>query len=168
MASPLGEPDVEFTFSTSAMAPTRQTRSGSVKIVDSRNFPASATIASAIVTIKPGGLRELHWHPNADEWQYWIKGSGRMTVFNTGPAAMTLDFHAGDIGYVKKGLGHYIENTGSTDIVMVETFKAKQFAEVSLAQWLACSPRQMVAETLKMDPRLIEQISKSRPDVVPA
>ena len=168
VASPLGEPKFEFTFSTSDMVPTRNTRSGSVKIVDTRNFPVSATIAAAIVTIKPGELRELHWHPNADEWQYWMQGTGRMTVFNTGPAAMTADFHPGDIGYVKKGLGHYVENTGSTDIVMVETFKADRFAEVSLAQWLACSPRQLVAETLKMDPRLIEQISKSRTDVVPA
>ncbi len=168
MASPLGEPELEFTFSTSKMPPTVQSRSGSVKIVDTRNFPVSATIAAAVVTIKPGGLRELHWHPNADEWQYWIQGSGRMTVFNTGPAAVTMDFHAGDIGYVKKSLGHYVQNTGSTDLIMVETFKDKQFQEVSLAQWLACSPRQMVAETLNMDPRLIEQISKSRTDVVPS
>ena len=168
MASPLGEPELEFTFSTSKMAPTVQSRSGSVKIVDTRNFPVSTTIAAAVVTIKPGGLRELHWHPNADEWQYWVQGSGRMTVFNTGPAAVTMDFHAGDIGYVKKSLGHYVQNTGSTDIIMVETFKDKQFQEVSLAQWLACSPRQMVAETLNMDPRLIEQISKSRTDVVPS
>ncbi len=168
IASPLGKPELEFTFSTSKMAPTRQTKSGSVKIVDTRNFPVSTTIAAGIVTIKPGGLRELHWHPNADEWQYWVQGAGRMTVFNTGPAAVTMDFHAGDIGYVKKGLGHYIQNTGSTDIIMVETFKDKLFSEVTLTQWLAVSPRQMVAETLKMDPRLIEQISKSRPDVVPA
>ena len=26
--------------------------------------------------IKPGALRELHWHPNADEWQYYLKGRG--------------------------------------------------------------------------------------------
>ena len=37
---------------------------GTVKIVDSRNFPAAKTIASSIVTLKPGALRELHWHPN--------------------------------------------------------------------------------------------------------
>jgi oxalate decarboxylase len=168
IASPLGEPELEFTFSTSKMAPTVQSRSGSVKIVDSRNFPVSTTIAAGVVTIKPGGLRELHWHPNADEWQYWVQGSGRMTVFNTGPSAVTMDFHAGDVGYVKKGLGHYIQNTGSTDIIMVETFKDKQFSEVTLSQWLAVSPRQMVAETLTMDPRLIEQISKGRSDVLPA
>lgn len=35
-----------------------------IQIVDSRNFPVSTTIAAAIVTLKPGALRELHWHPN--------------------------------------------------------------------------------------------------------
>jgi len=33
----------------------------------------------------------MHWHPNADEWQYYIKGKARMGVFNTGPNAMTMD-----------------------------------------------------------------------------
>jgi oxalate decarboxylase len=168
VASPLGDPALDFTFAMGDMAPTRSTRGGTVKVVDTSNFPISKTIAAVLITLQPGALRELHWHPNADEWQYWIKGSGRMTVFNTGPQAQTADFHAGDIGYVKKGFGHYIVNTGDTEAQIVETFKTDKFAEVSLAQWLACSPRGLVAEHLNMDPRLVEQFSKSRPDIVPA
>ena len=42
--------------------------------------------------------------PNADEWQNYIKGKARMTVFNTGPNAMTMDFNAGDIGYVRRAV----------------------------------------------------------------
>lgn len=37
---------------------------GTLAIVDSRNFPIATTLAAAIVTLEPGGLRELHWHPN--------------------------------------------------------------------------------------------------------
>lgn len=40
---------------------------GSVRVVDATNFPASKTIAAALVELEPGGLRELHWHPNADD-----------------------------------------------------------------------------------------------------
>ncbi len=120
-----------------AMAPTKTTRSGTVKVVDKRNFPVSKTIAAALVTIQPGGLRELHWHPNADEWQYYIKGNARMTVFNTGPQAQTADFRPGDIGYVKKSLGHYVQNTGSTELQFLEIFKADRFAE-GLAGTMAC------------------------------
>lgn len=40
---------------------------GTLRIIDSRNFPVAKTIASAIVTLEPKGLRELHWHPNVRE-----------------------------------------------------------------------------------------------------
>ena len=107
-----GAPPHPFTFSLASGSPARETKGGTVHIADSRNFTVSTTIAAALLTIRPGGMREMHWHPNADEWQYWIKGKGTMTVFNTGPNAVTMDFNAGDIGYVKKNLGHYIKNTG--------------------------------------------------------
>jgi oxalate decarboxylase len=110
----------------------------------------------------------MHWHPNADEWNYWIKGNGRVTVFNTGPAAITANFHSGDIGYVKKALGHYVENTGNTDLVYMEVFRTDRFQEVSLSDWLAHSPIDMVAETLNLDPSVIKQFPKDRPDIVPA
>ena len=54
----------------------------------------------------------MHWHPNADEWQYYISGKGRMTVFASGGKARTFDYQAGDVGYVPFAMGHYIENTG--------------------------------------------------------
>jgi oxalate decarboxylase len=62
--------------------------------------------------VKPGGLRELHWHPNADEWQYNVKGTARMTVFSAGGHARTMDFHPGDVGYIDQSLPHYVEDIG--------------------------------------------------------
>ena len=138
--SPAGAPRHPFIFSLSDLAPAKKTKGGMVQIADSSNFFVSKTVAAALVTVKPGGVRELHWHPNADEWQYYIKGAARMTVFDTGPKAMTADFRAGDIGYVKKSLGHYVENTGDTDLVFLELFKSDHYAEVSLSDWLAHTP----------------------------
>lgn len=166
--SPLGQSEIEFTFSMDSMKPTQVTRGGEVRIVDSRTFPVAKTIAATKLVIKPGALRELHWHPNADEWQYYLKGKGRMTVFNTGPRAQTADFRPGDIGYVKKAFGHYIQNVGDEDLVVMEVFKTDRFQEVSLAQWLACTPPELVQAHLNMDPALIAQFSKARPDILPA
>ena len=95
------------TFALNSMPPTKKTAGGEVRIADSRNFKASQTIAAALVKVYPGGLREMHWHPNADEWQYYVSGEATMTIFNTGPRAVTQNFKPGDIGYVKKSLGHY-------------------------------------------------------------
>src|SRR6202012_660145 len=86
-----------------------------VKIVDRKNFPVT-NIAAAIVTLKPGGLRELHWHPLSDEWQYYVSGKGRMTVFDSASKARTMDFQEGDVGYIEISRPHYIENTGDEDL----------------------------------------------------
>jgi oxalate decarboxylase len=168
MTAAAGKPPHPFVFRLADLPPSRETKSGTVRIADSRNFIVSKTIAATRVEVKPGGLREMHWHPNADEWAYFLNGSARVTVFNTGPAAMTADFHAGDIGYVKKALGHYVENTGNTDLVFMEVFRAERFEEVSLSDWLAHSPAEMVAETLNLDPSVITQFPKDRPEIVPA
>ncbi len=168
IAAAAGKPPNPFVFRLGDMPPNQETKSGTVRVADSTNFLVSKTIAATQVTIKSGGLRAMHWHPNADEWTYIVKGTARMTVFNTGPAAITSNFDAGDIGYVKKGLGHYVENTGQTDLVYMEVFRAEQFQEVSLSDWLAHSPVDMVAETLNLDPSVIARFPKNRPDIVPA
>jgi oxalate decarboxylase len=73
------------------MQPTHRTKAGEVRIVDSNIFQASTAIAAAHVIVHPGGLRELHWHQNADEWQYYVAGKGRMTVFAAHGNARTMD-----------------------------------------------------------------------------
>jgi oxalate decarboxylase len=162
-----GAPPHPFTFSLGSMAPTRETRGGTVQVADSTNFTVATTVAAALLTIRPGGMREMHWHPNADEWQYWVKGKGQMTVFNTGPNAVTMDFNAGDIGYVKKNLGHYIKNTGDTELQVLEVFRAPQFMDVSLSDWITHTPPALVAQHLNVSEATIAKFPKSKPEIVP-
>jgi oxalate decarboxylase len=161
-----GAPPHPFSFSLSSLKPFRQTQGGFVQIADSRNFNVSKTVAAAMVTVKPGCMRELHWHPNADEWQYYIKGEARMTVFNTGPQAQTADFRAGDIGYVKKSFGHYVQNMGSTDLVFLEIFKTDRYAEVSLSDWLRHAPPELVMSHLRISRETLAQLSRVRPNTI--
>jgi oxalate decarboxylase len=139
---------------------------GSVRIVDSRSFPAASTIAAAIVDIEPGGLRELHWHPNADEWQYWIEGQGRMTVFAATGTARTFDYRAGDVGYVPIAMGHYIENTGSEPVRFLEMFRSDHYADVSLSQWLALTPPELVRAHVDLGRGTLAALPKRKPLIV--
>jgi oxalate decarboxylase len=143
-AGSLGLSSQDFAFRTSQLPVTKRSKGGEVKIVDSSKFKVSTTIAAAIVTVHPGGIRELHWHPNADEWQYFMSGNGRMTVFATGGRARTMDFQAGDVGYIQKTLPHYIQNTGSTDLKFLEMFKSSFYQDLSLSEWLTHEPPELV------------------------
>jgi len=154
-------------FRTMEMPPTKKTKGGEVRVVDSGNFKVSTT-AMALVTVHPGGLRELHWHPNADEWQYYIGGKGRMTVVDTGNKARTMDFQEGDVGYVQKTLLHYVENTGDTDLVFLEMFgKVNRFQDLSFSEWLAHTPPEAVMAHLRIDKGTYDAIPKNGGVVMP-
>jgi oxalate decarboxylase len=112
-------------------------------------------------------MRELHWHPNADEWQYYITGKGRMTVVATGNKARTMDFQEGDVGYVQKTLLHYIENTGDKDLVFLEIFKSDRYQEFSFSEWLAHTPSELVMAHLKIDKATFDAIPKNGAVVTP-
>jgi oxalate decarboxylase len=157
---------VQYTFKMGSMTPTILTAGGEARIVDSHNFPAAKNIAAALLTIKPGGMRELHWHPNASEWQYYIAGSGRMTVFMPVGAARTVDVRANDVGYVPAVAGHYVENTGNTDLVVLEMFKAHEFVDVSLNNWLRHLPPEMVTSHLGLDATTLQSIPAEKLEFV--
>jgi oxalate decarboxylase len=145
-----------------------KTKSGTVRISDSSTFPVSTTIAAALVEVNPGGMRELHWHPNTDEWQYYIEGQARMGVFGASGQARTFDFRAGDVGYVPFAMGHYVENTGTTPMRFLEVFKSSYFADVSLDQWMALTPPELVNAHLKLDRQVTDALRKNKAPVVPA
>ncbi|RKF28928.1 oxalate decarboxylase family bicupin [Micromonospora globbae] len=163
--SPTG--DVPRTFSHRMLAQEPQRfPGGRVRVADVSNFAASTTICAALVEIDPGGLRELHWHPTDDEWQYYISGQGRMGVFASSGLARTFDFRAGDVGYVPFAYGHYIENLGSEPLVFLEMFRKPRFEDISLAQWMALTPAQVVADTLNLPREMVEALPKVKRSVV--
>jgi len=165
VSDPNGTVPQSFVYRLMEQEPIRS-RGGSVRIVDSTNFPISTTTAAALVEIEPGGLRELHWHPNNDEWQYYIEGQGRMTVFASGGKARTFDYQAGDVGYVPFAMGHYIENTGDTPLRFLEMFRSERFADVSLNQWMALTTPALVQDHLHLNQTVIDALHKQKQPVV--
>jgi oxalate decarboxylase len=155
-----------FSHKLTAQQPVKA-KSGKVWISDSSVFPVT-TIAAALVEVDPGGMRELHWHPNTNEWQYYIEGQARMGVFGASGQARTFDFQAGDVGYVPFAMGHYIENTGTTPMRFLEVFKSRYYADVSLDQWMALTPPELVEAHLKLEPEVMKALRKGKMPIVPA
>ncbi|MFA5955391.1 cupin domain-containing protein [Hyphomicrobium sp.] len=156
-----------FTFRLGASKPVKANPSGELHLADSSTFKVSKTIAAAMEILKPGAIREMHWHPNADEWQYWMEGEGRMTVFDAGPRAQTADFRPGDVGYVKRSQGHVIQNVGKTDLKFLAVFKVPDYQEISLSDWLTHTPPSLVAQHLNLDLADIAKFPSDAPGIVP-
>ncbi|KAI0368601.1 oxalate decarboxylase [Pilatotrama ljubarskyi] len=165
VSDPQGTVPSPFVFKLSQVKAT-ELDGGSVKVVDSTTFPVSQAIAVAEVTVEPGAMRELHWHPTQDEWTYYLEGQGRVTLFASSSNARTFNYDAGDVGFVPASFGHYVENTGNSTLRFLEIFNTDRYQDISLNQWLALTPPDLVKAHLDLDDETIARLSKTKPVVV--
>ena len=138
----------QYSYHFSQQEPMVIPGAGSLKIADPSVFPAAADFSAALVTIEPGAMRELHWHLTSDEWNFFIQGTARITVFSPPSSSRTFDYGPGDVGYIPQTFSHYIENTGTEDVVLLEMLKAPKFTDISASQWLGLTPRQVSSQSM--------------------
>jgi oxalate decarboxylase len=155
----------QYTFKMGSMPPTFKSNGGEVRIADSRNFRVTS-VSAGLVRIKPGGMRELHWHPNASEWQFWLAGKGRVTIVMPEGKARTMDFNANDVGFVPTAAAHYVENSGTNDVVYLEMFKTPQFLDFSLNNWIRRVPPEMATAHLNLDSATLRKIPSEKQPII--
>ncbi|MGX0966216.1 oxalate decarboxylase [Bradyrhizobium japonicum] len=131
-----------------AQQPRRVANGGIQFIASVKEFPISKTMAGSVLEIEPGAMRELHWHPNADEWQYYIEGQAEMAVFLAEGQVVTDQFSAGDVGCAPMGAGHYIRNTGNGVLRVLIGFNNGHYQSNDISAWLASNPGDVLASNL--------------------
>jgi len=106
-------------------------------------------------------------HTTSDEWNFFLAGQARITIFSAPQSSGTFDFQAGDVGYISVPEAHYIENTGNETLVYLEMLLAPRFTDISVNQWLALTPKQVVKETLNLTEQVLNDLPKTKPIIVP-
>ncbi len=154
----------KYVFRASEVPP-KSFAGGATKIIDSKTFEVT-NMAALMIDLEPGGMREIHWHPNADEIQYYLGGKARMTVFDAVNNARTFDYSSGDVGYVPKMLAHYIENVGNEPMRVLNAFNKGEYKDVSLNQWLALTPKDLVKGHLNVGDPLLSSLRQGYSPVV--
>ncbi|HEY7339070.1 MAG TPA: cupin domain-containing protein [Bryobacteraceae bacterium] len=122
------------------LQPAKTFPGGTERVVSSKEFPIQSTMTAVKMVIQPGGLREMHWHPHADEWQYYLKGRSRIRVFGSHGRMREDEFGPGQIAFIKQGYGHYVEQLGDEPTEILVLFNSGEYQEISLSNWLGGNP----------------------------
>jgi len=85
-----------------------------------------------------------------------------MTVFASAGKARTMNFNANDVGFVPAVAGHYVENTGDTDLVFLEIFKSNRFEDFSLNNWIRRVPPEMAKAHLNLNSGQLKAIPEEK------
>ena len=141
-----------------AQVPHGVYRGGREWRVDASRFPISTTITGVILDLDAGALRELHWHPNADEWQYVIDGRVAVTLFGSNARFRIETLEQGDVGYIPQGYGHSIENIGEKPARVLIGFNSGAYETIDLSQWIAGNPADALATNFSQRPELFAKL----------
>jgi oxalate decarboxylase len=152
-------------FRLDAMPP-RVFPGGWEKIVSSVEFPIQKTLTAALQYHEVGALRELHWHPNADEWQYYLDGSARVTIFGAHGRAKTEEFTRGQVCFIPQGFGHYVEQTGPVPTKFIILFNSPVFEEISISRWLAGNPASLIADNFGISKDEVARMPKAAMGII--
>ncbi len=157
LQGPRVSPPETHKFRMLAGAPHAVFRGGREWRIDSTRFPISTTVTGVILDLEPGALRELHWHPNADEWQYVIEGDLRVSMFGSHGRFRIEQLHPGDAAYIPQGYGHSIENIGSKPSRMLIGFNTGVYEAIDLSAWIAGNPVDVLATNFNKPGALFEK-----------
>ena len=135
--------------------------------VGAGRFPVSQTMTGVVLDLEPGGLRELHWHPNADEWQYVIDGDFSVSLFGSHGRYRIETLGKGDVAYIPQGYGHSIENIGSRSGRILIGLNTGNYQAIDLSQWIAGTPAYVLADHFGKPEAVFERFPKGRAFISP-
>jgi oxalate decarboxylase len=150
-----------------AQAPHSVHKGGTEWRVGADEFPISTTVTGIVLDMAPNAIRELHWHPTADEWQYLISGQVSVTLFGSRGRYRIETLNAGDVGYIPQGYGHSIENVGGTTARILIAFNTGKYQAIDLSQWLAGNPDYLLADHFNTSEAVVAQMPRADEFVVP-
>jgi oxalate decarboxylase len=135
-------------WSSFNIAPKRVQNGGWARQITDKDFPISTTIAGVNMRLGPGGIRELHWHQQA-EWAIMTYGQCRVTVLDPSGHAFVDDLKAGDLWYFPAGFPHSLQGIGPDGCEFVICFDngaASEDNTLLLTDWIAHTPPEVLAK----------------------
>jgi oxalate decarboxylase len=133
-------------------------------------LPISEAVAGVLMHLDPGAVREFHWHANAAEWGYVTEGMVRVTLFDGEKRISAADIGTGDVFYFPRGYAHVIQNAGmapATFLLIFDNGHFSEYATFSLTDWLAHTPKPILAETLGVSEHALAGLPDHEVYIVP-
>jgi len=140
----------------------RDFEGGTFRLATVDEWPISKSMSGGVMIIKPGAMRNLHWNVNANEWHYYLRGKGQVALFGSGGRGKLAEVNPGDVAYIPQGYGHSVQNIGPEETEIVITFDSGHYQEISLSEWLATSPTQLLANNFGVEEQVFANFPKQQ------
>src|SRR5215475_7125937 len=124
---------------------------GSITRLTADNFPILDGLSIKRLVINPGAMRTPHWHVNANELTYCVKGTALVSVLDNGSRFSSFTIAAGEMFHIDSGSLHHIENIGTEPAEFIVTFRHERPVDFGLAGAFSAMTNAVLGNTYDLD-----------------
>ena len=147
-------------WSSFNLSPKRIQNGGWARQVGVDSFAISKTIAGVNMRLGPNGVRELHWHQQA-EWAVVTAGVCRITILDKDGRPQVADVAEGGLWYFPAGFPHSLQGLGSDGTEFVIAFDngdSSEFNTLLVTDWIAHTPPEVLAKNFGLPEEAFKNI----------
>jgi oxalate decarboxylase len=147
-------------FNINTETPHDKTLAGERTKVYSGNFPILKGMSLYRLKLCLGGIREPHWHPNADELGYCLHGQVLVTFYHTGDCKQTFLVQTGEVFFIPSGALHYIQNVGKDNAELILQFSHENPEEFGLSLSMGMFSNAVLGNTWGVDQKYFHSLDR--------
>jgi oxalate decarboxylase len=153
-------------FDQEGIPPQIQTAGGTVALGNISNFPILSGLACYSLILKPHGIREPHWHPNAAELDYVLGGRARMIILSPGGNVDAFEVGPGEVVIIPPAFFHYIENPNSiNNMHMAIFFGNANPQDIGSSGGLSANSNDVLGATFNLPPTYFDKLPRFERDL---
>jgi len=136
------------------------TQGGYLQIGTKPNLPMLEGLGILGFGLNPKGIVEPHWHTNAGELVYIVKGETRITVLSPNGHVEILDVKGGEGAFAPASHFHNIENIGSGDVEVIAFFSHAEPDYIGIGEVMGACSNDLLASVFNTTPDYFETLKK--------
>lgn len=151
----------EHLFKFSQLGPQEKTEGGTRKKASKQNFPILSGMSLYKLVLYPNGIREPHWHANADELGYCRHGEVLIGLYDTSDTKATFLVKQGETFFIPSGALHDIENVGSQNAELILCFSSDSVEDFGLSGTMGAFTNAVLGNTWSVNQKVFEHYKRS-------
>lgn len=149
-----------FKFDIEDSAKPILTKGGYLQLATKQNLPILDGLGILGFGLNAYGVVEPHWHTNAGELVYIVKGKTRITVLSPDGHVEVLEVNGGQGAFAPASHFHNIENTGTEEVEVIAYFSHADPDYIGIGEVFGSYSNEVLASVFNVQPSYFNNFVK--------
>lgn len=142
------------------------TKGGYLQVGTKPNLPVLQGLGILGFGLNPKGIVEPHWHTNAGELVYIVKGKTRITVLSPDGNVDVMEVNGGEGAFAPASYFHNIENVGNDEVEVIAFFSNADPDYIGIGEVVGSYSNELLTSVFNTSPNYWDSFQKTEEPLV--